>query len=85
MKFLITFLAGAIAGAAAALMLAPKSGSELRAQMAEEAAKDRERARRGYETASQRTQESYEKVQQKMHLHGDEQVDVEVDEVLTDE
>ena len=74
MKLLMAFLAGAIAGAAAALMLAPKSGSELRTQMIEEAERDRERFRQGYESASQKTQSGYEKVAQKMHIHKTEEI-----------
>ncbi len=92
MKLLMTFLAGALAGAAAALMLAPKSGTELRAQMSEEAARDRERIRQGYESASLKTQDSYDKMSQKLHRLSEdeivtEEVDVEVDveEVLTEE
>lgn len=92
MKFLMAFFAGALAGAAAALMLAPKSGSELRAQMSEEAARDRERIRHGYESASSKTHDSYDKMAQKLHKHQDDEVvtgevdvEVDVDEVLTEE
>ena len=94
MRYLIVFLAGALAGAAAALMLAPKSGSELRAQMSEEAARERERMRQGYESATQITHDNYSRMQEKIHRHLDDEsaadqiegdIEIDVEEGLSED
>ncbi|MDX1413272.1 MAG: YtxH domain-containing protein [Candidatus Promineifilaceae bacterium] len=69
MKVVFAFIAGTLVGAAVALMLAPKSGIELRAQMAEESERERERIRQGYQSAAQRTTESLHMMQEKIRPH----------------
>jgi gas vesicle protein len=62
MKEVIAFLVGAAVGAAAALLLAPKSGEELRMQLRDEARTDRERLRREYAQAVDEVQGRLDKV-----------------------
>jgi len=49
LKVMISFLVGAAVGAAAALLMAPSSGEELRAHMHEVADADRQRMRAEYQ------------------------------------
>lgn len=51
-EFLSGLLFGAIAGAAVGLLFAPKSGAEMRGQVAESASRVREQAGKTYERAS---------------------------------
>ncbi len=54
---LTTFVLGGIAGALAGILLAPKSGKELRGSMASRAGEARERSRETYFEAQERMQE----------------------------
>ena len=54
-------------GAAASLLLAPKSGEELRQELRQEALAERERARKEYAQAMEQVQQRVDKV------HGDVQ------------
>lgn len=59
MKYLAGFILGALAGAIAALLLAPASGEELRARIRAEAEKD-------YQLVQDRTQQGMEQLQAQM-------------------
>lgn len=52
--FLIGFIAGSMLGAGLALLFAPKPGDETRRDVAERAQRVREKAREGYDVASER-------------------------------
>jgi len=56
---LTTFVLGGIAGALAGILLAPKSGKELRGSMAARAGEARERGRETYFEAQERVQERF--------------------------
>ena len=87
LKVLISFFVGAAVGAAAALMLAPSSGEELRQHMHEVADADRERMRveyqRGMEDLHSRMDKMSSDVSSAIHKDkGQEEevvVEVEVD------
>jgi gas vesicle protein len=55
MKQMVLFLLGAAVGAVAALMLAPASGSELRAQLRAAGERDLERLQSGWQKGLQKT------------------------------
>ena len=78
MKEMVFFLVGAAVGAVVALMLAPKSGAELRAQIQTTAEKDRDRLQSEWQAGMQRTNEKLDKLQAdlKQALHK-EQVETE--------
>ena len=63
MKELVFFLLGAVVGAVAALMFAPASGAELRAQIQTTAEKDFERLQAEWEKNMQKTNEQIAKLQ----------------------
>ena len=63
MKELVIFLLGAVFGAVAALMFAPASGAELRAQIQTTAEKDLERLQAEWEKNMQKTNEQLAKMQ----------------------
>ena len=63
MKELAFFLLGAVFGAVAALMFAPASGAELRAQIQTTAEKDLERLQAEWEKNMQKTNEQLAKMQ----------------------
>lgn len=63
MKELVFFLLGAAVGAAAALMFAPSSGAELRAQIQSAAEKDLARLQAEWENGLQKTNEKVDKLQ----------------------
>jgi len=83
LKVLISFFVGAAVGAAAALMLAPSSGEELRQHMHEIADADRERMRVEYQKGMEELHTRMDKVSSAVHKDkGQEEevvVDVEVD------
>jgi gas vesicle protein len=82
LKVLISFLVGAAVGAAAALMLAPSSGEELRQHMHDVADADRERMRVEYQKGMDELHSRMDKLSSKGK--GQEEV-VEVDaEVAVD-
>lgn len=53
-SFLIGFIAGSVLGAGLALLFAPRTGPEMRRELADRAQRLRERAADGYDTASER-------------------------------
>ena len=63
MKELVFFLLGVAVGAVAALMFAPSSGAELRAQIQSTAEKDLERLQVEWEKGLQKTNEKVDKLQ----------------------
>ena len=63
MKEMVFFLLGVAVGAIVALMLAPKSGAELRAQIQTTAEKDLERLQSEWQNGMQRTNEKLDKLQ----------------------
>ena len=79
MKEMVFFLLGAAVGAVVALMLAPKSGAELRAQIQTTAEKDRDRLQSEWQAGMQRTNEKLDKLQadlkQALHKEQGETVD----------
>ena len=63
MKELIFFLLGVMVGAVAALMFAPASGAELRAQIQTVAERDLDRLQSEWEKGMQRTNEKLDRLQ----------------------
>ena len=63
MKELVFFVLGAAVGAVAALMFAPKSGAELRAQLQTATERDLERLQSEWEKGLQVTNEKVDKLQ----------------------
>ena len=63
MKELVFFVLGAAVGAVAALMFAPKSGAELRAQLQTAAERDLERLQSEWEKGLQVTNQKVDKLQ----------------------
>lgn len=69
-SFTAGLLFGAIAGAAVALLFAPRAGSELRGQLSESATDIKRRASRGYSQAKdtyERAKEGYSRASDKVH------------------
>ena len=92
LKVLISFLLGAAVGAAAALLLAPSSGEELRQQMYESANADRERMRVEYQKGMDDLHTRMDKMSSAVHKNKEQEaiaeeavVDEEVAEVVTNE
>jgi len=81
MKELIFFLLGVTVGAVAALMFAPASGAELRAQIQTAAERDLDRLQSEWEKGMQRTNEKLDKLQAdlKQALH---QAQSEIEEAV---
>jgi gas vesicle protein len=63
MKEMLFFVLGAVVGAAVALMFAPASGAELRAQIQTTAERDLERLQSEWEKGLQKTNEKLDKLQ----------------------
>lgn len=63
MNSIVSFILGAIVGAAVALLYAPQSGEELRANLREEAQVERQRLQAQYEKGMQDLQEAINRVQ----------------------
>lgn len=86
LKVLISFLVGAAAGAAAALLLAPSSGEDLRHHLHDTAEADRERMRseyqRGMDDLHKRMDKMSSNVSAKLNKNKDAAVDVEVEDVV---
>ena len=57
--FVMGLIAGAVLGVGVGMLLAPKSGSELRNQLGDTASRLRDRAAEGYSTASSRVADMY--------------------------
>jgi gas vesicle protein len=89
MKTIFAFVFGASVGAVVALLFAPKSGSELRHQIGDEAAADRIRMQEGYAHAVQGTHDRIDKMQadvQSLVKHQqDQEASVLVEEDLVEE
>lgn len=66
-KAIVAFGIGVVVGAAAALLLAPKSGDDLRAELAREARVEREKLKDEYAKAAGEVHERLDKVQADMH------------------
>jgi len=60
-SLLVAFVAGALAGAAVALLYAPASGDETRDYLGRRAREESDRARRNINTAFDKAREQYEK------------------------
>jgi gas vesicle protein len=60
---ILSFIAGAVVGALAALLLAPKSGEDLRADLAREARQDRDRLQKEYDHAVKEAHNRLDKIQ----------------------
>jgi len=82
MKYLFVFLGGVAAGVVAALLFAPKSGEDLRDQIHDEAIRDQERIRLGYENARQAAQERIEQVQSKLPTDDDKSMGETAEEII---
>src|SRR6266498_520720 len=61
---LIAFVAGAVVGAAVALLYAPASGDETREYLGQRAREGRERARQNVSTAFDKAREQYERARE---------------------
>ncbi|MGD2048410.1 MAG: YtxH domain-containing protein [Chloroflexota bacterium] len=78
MNNIVSFILGAIVGAAVALLYAPQSGEELRANLREEAQVERQRLQAQYEKGMQDLQEAINRVQvdlQSLLQQAEEQVE----------
>ena len=92
LKVLISFVFGAAIGAAAALLLAPSSGEELRQHMHEIADADRERMRTEYQKGMDELHTRMDKMSSSLHkdkgqeeVVEEEAVEVVVSEAGSDE
>lgn len=63
MNSIVSFILGALVGAAVALLYAPQSGEELRANLREEAQVERQRLQAQYEKSMKDLQERIDKIQ----------------------
>ena len=78
MRTVFAFVLGTAVGMIVALLFATKSGSELRNQIGEEAALERQRMQDSYHRASERTHERLDKMQadvQSLLKHQEEQAE----------
>ena len=66
MKYLVSFLAGAVVGAVAALLLAPSSGAELRAQLQSGAEAELKKAEAEWKKATSELQEKLDQTSQEL-------------------
>lgn len=82
LKVLISFLVGAAVGAAAALMLAPSSGEELRQHMHDVADADRERMRVEYQKGMDELHSRMDKLSSKDKGQEEEVVEVDAEVVV---
>ena len=62
-KIVIAFVVGVVVGAAASLLLAPKSGEELREELRQSALAEREQLKAEYSQAKSQLQQQMDKVQ----------------------
>jgi len=67
-----TFVLGGIAGAVAGILVAPKSGKELRGSIANRAGEARERGRETYFEAQERVQERFAEARERAAPRGEE-------------
>jgi gas vesicle protein len=80
MKTIFAFVFGVSVGAVLALLFAPKSGSELRRQLGDEAAADRMRMQERYTHAVQGTQDRVDKLHADVQTLMNNQLDREAEE-----
>ncbi len=66
MKMVIAFVLGVMVGSVATLLLAPKSGEELREELQQQAAAERDHARKEYAQAMDQVHQRVDKVQSDM-------------------
>jgi len=66
-KLVISFVLGVVVGAAAALLLAPKSGEDLRLELRQEAVAERERLQKEYAQAQEQLHQRVDKMQSEVH------------------
>jgi len=81
-KVLISFIVGAAVGAAAALMLAPSSGEDLRQHLHEVADADRERMRVEYQKGMEDLHSRVDKMSSSLHKDKGQEVVVEEEVVV---
>ncbi len=68
MKYLVSFLSGALVGAIVALLMAPSSGEELRAQIGERAEVELKRAETEWKRALTELNSKLEDLRHELHL-----------------
>ena len=87
LKVLISFFVGTAVGAAAALLLAPSSGEDLRQHLYDVAEADRERMRAEYQKGMQELQSRVDQISSEVGsaFQTDEEVALEVDIDTPDE
>lgn len=81
MKEMVFFLLGAAVGAVAALMFAPASGAELRAQIQTTAERDFERLQSDWQKGMEKTNEKLDKLQADLK-HALKQAQSEAEEAI---
>ena len=81
MKTVIAFLAGISVGVVTALLLAPESGDDLRAQIRAEAASERNRLHGEYKKAQQKTHDKIDQMHQDLSAAMDKGPQVETADV----
>lgn len=65
-SFLMGLLAGTVLGAGLGMLFAPKTGSELRSQLGEQAGRLRTQATDGYQQASEKVNQGYQQATEKV-------------------
>jgi len=65
-SFLMGLLAGTVLGAGLGMLFAPKTGSELRSQLGEQAGRLRTQATDGYQQASEKVSQGYQQATEKV-------------------
>ena len=80
---LTTFVLGGVAGALAGILLAPKSGKELRGSIASRAGETRERGRESYFEAQERVQERFAESRERPPQRGETTHEQAVDPLPT--
>ena len=78
MRTVFAFILGTVVGMVVALLFAPTSGTELRSQISEEAALERQRMQEGYHRATEKTHDRLDKMQadvQSLLKHQEEQAE----------
>jgi gas vesicle protein len=83
LKVLISFIFGAAVGAAAALLMAPSSGEELRSHLHEVADADRQRMRAEYQKGMDELHVRVDKMSSAVHKDNSEVEEVDVEAEIT--
>lgn len=84
-KVLVGFIVGVAVGAAAALLLAPSSGEDLRQQMQDRADADMQRMRAEYRRGMDSLQDRMDQMSKEMDIAGEADVEVEETDVSLDD